>query len=111
MSKKPYVKPSGPTDPAQPAEPLCSNAGNGDSDGAVPGLVCAHCGGHVAADVTIDLYVSGATFLARSHRGRAALLLMADGIDELAVDYARMLLMVDGFNEMGLTCVRSAEEL
>jgi hypothetical protein len=93
------------------SKPLCSNAGNGDRDGAVSGFVCAHCGGPVAADATIDIYVSGATLLARSHRGRAALLLFADGIDELVVDFARAVLLVDGFNEMGLTCVRSAEEL
>ena len=82
---------------------------NGDSDGAVPALVCSCCGEPVPADATIDIYQQGATFLARTPRGRAALLLAADGIDEIDTDAARAAQLVQWFDGMGLKCVRQAE--
>ena len=90
---------------------------NGDSNGAVPAetpqLTCAHCGGPVAADATVDIVVesdeSGLTRLtAGSDRGHVALVgLLVDVC--ITLDASVVGEYIDGFNEQGLVCARSTE--
>lgn len=86
-------------------------SGNGDSNGAVSDLVCAHCGSAIAPDATVDIVVVGTTLTACSLRGRAALLYASDGVDDLTlVDAADAQRLIDAFDKRGLVCARNAED-
>jgi hypothetical protein len=96
---------------------------DGEPDGAVPAvpqpkrpqLLCACCGESIPDDVPIDIIQDGSRLTGISPRGRAALLLCVDGVEELAVatiDYADALRLVDAFSKrQDLKCARLAEEL